>query len=230
MTTMTKSPATESIWDDVQVSETVESDELIDLVDTVKKSRMAIFATIKPDWNHEDKQAVDQIKRHAGQMVNQAFGEVFDIVDALYLQARVPALDHNGSVIRVNDRVIWDRDDEGAVIEDWDRVSERDIDRSLMKLQQLKFNVAAKVNELFMEAYLAKNLHKDEWLAAYEGPKSGTATIRDAVANRQTLDSKYNSIFRYWMYSSASTFQKEMEALVVLLGRLRSWRINDRKQ
>lgn len=215
-----ESDAKESLQD-----EPLEDDDM----DEVKTMRFAVHSQVKSlKWTDDDQQAINSIRNLARGKVDEIFASMFVVLDNLYSKARVPLVDDEGQPIKDRyGRNRWKQNSAGETIEDWNLVSNSEIDNALLKLQELKFIVTPQVKELFLEAYFAKNSFKDDWYEEYRLPGSGTATIREATANAQTIDARYNSIFRFWIYSYAESVEKELNNIVSLLGRLRAWRTRD---
>jgi len=195
----------------------------------VKYERYRLTHTkLKPEWRPEDKSAVEQLKSAAELVVNDIFGASFAILDELYSSVRVPVLTkYETPALDAKNRIIWQRDESGEYLEDWRKLDGYDIERALVRLQNLRLETSQRVQELFLETLMAKYSLQDEWHAAYEAPVQGTNPQREAVANRRAKNDRYNYLFRFWIYSNASVFEREIKDTSRLLERIRQWRVTE---
>lgn len=183
---------------------------------------------LKPEWRPEDKSAVEQLKAAADLVVSDIFGASFAILDELFCSVRVPVLTkYDVPAKDPGGRIIWQRTPAGDYIEDWRKLDGYDIERALVRLQNLRIETSKRVQNLFLETMFAKNTLQDEWHAAYEAPVQGTNPQREAVANRRSKDDRYNYLFRFWIYSNASVFEREIKDTSRLLERIRQWRVTE---
>lgn len=189
------------------------------------------YEKIKPEWKQEDSQALTQLKAAAERTYSDIFSESFGIIDNLYESIRVPRVNEYGiTQLDKKGRIVWELDDFNQPREDWSSLNGQDIEKTLIKIQQLKFIIAPRVKELFLETVFAKMSMQDDWHESYEKPLQGTNPVREAVANRNTRDGKYLYFFRYYVWTMVESFEKELTNTQRLLERIRSWRINENRE
>ncbi len=210
-----------------QVTPKIMDDE--DDLNEVRNLRFSMHSKLQqPQWSSDDALAVSRIQTMAHNTAEEIFERMGVVLDRLYSKARQAKRDENGKVMRNSKgRVVWERDEFGEITDDWTTVPNSEIESALMKLQEVKMFVSPKVKELFLEALFAKTSHKDDWYDEYQSVSSGTAVVREAKANQKTISGRYNHIFRYWLWSYAESIERELNATMALLGRLRSWRTKD---
>jgi hypothetical protein len=180
-----------------------------------------IYQKIKPEWREEDRAAVDQIKAAAEAVADDLFGAALSILDSLKSRARQPVLTTTGKIQHDDHgRFVWERDDFGQILEDWDRVAARDIEQALMQLNEVLIATSPEVKERFLETVYAKYVMQDLWHEAYESVLQGTNPQREAVANRKTKDERYNYLFRFWIYTHVNSIESEIRETVRLLERI----------
>lgn len=188
-----------------------------------------IFGKIRFSWRAEDRAALERIRVAADSMFAKAFEAAITVVDHFYEQLRIPE-QRNGIVVCGTDgRPVWKRDERGQFIERWDQLTGQDIEFTLVNLERIKLAVAPRVNELMLEALYARNvaseMHDEKWLAVMDG----TVSDRTAKANRESKVDHYHAFFRFYLYSVADTFLKEISAFCKLLENVRYWQVRTQK-
>jgi len=187
-----------------------------------------LYKKIKYDWRAADKAALSQIRGAAAALIGEIFDDAFRVVDELYATVRVAETSGGRNVTDEHGRTVWKRDDRGRPIEDWDQLTGQDAEKALMDLSKIRLLTSQTVQDLFLEASLAKHSYNDSWYESYEGIVEGTGPIRTARANRDSLQDKYHAYFRFYLWSKADAFQKELSNLMRLLERIIDWRIRRR--
>jgi hypothetical protein len=164
-------------------------------------------------------------------MFNDLYGVAKKAIDDLYLAARKPRVDEDGQLERDSGgRVRWQTDSSGKHIEDWSRLTGQDIETCLFELSRIKLELAPQLNELLLEALFAKHVADDAFSDAFAELIDGTIPERNSHAARKARQDKYFSYFRFYLYSHADGFMKELINFARILERTRQWRIEDRKR
>lgn len=185
------------------------------------RTKGSIMDRIRFGWRPEDKLVMEQIKSGAEAAYDDLYRETFGVIDDFYEVVRVPRM-HNGHVIKDhNGRTVWEVDQYGNIVQDYSKLTGQDIDTALFKLQEIKFYIAPKLNELLLGAIYAKHLYDDAHADAYSSVVEGTVGDREARASRDARQDKYAAFFRFWIYSQGDTFMKELNSLQRLLDRTR---------
>ena len=188
-----------------------------------------IFTKIRFSWRPEDRAILDRIRIAADAMFEEAFGDIITVIDEFYEQLRIPE-QRDGIVVRGADgRVVWQKNERGQVIENWDQLTGQDIEQTLANLARLRFEIAPQVNQLMLEAlfarYGATDAHDAGWAKVYDG----TVGDKNATANRESVLERYHAYFRFYFYSLADTFLKEITAFQKLLTDIRYWQVRTQK-
>lgn len=208
----------------------VEQDNSADDIEETISAYKTLTQKIRYNWRPEDQNAVGQIRETAEMLITHFFAKTFSIIDDLYESFRKVELNEHGMTTRdAQGRLQYQKDEFGNYIEDFGDLTGQDIERALLDLQRERFITSQQVAELLLEANFAHFSYKDEYWEKYESILDGTNPIRDAKANRTTKESKYFSYFRYYVWYRANEFNKELDNLVRLLEKIRSWRTWDQK-
>lgn len=223
--------AAQKLQDD-QLSLIESGDLTVNEGDVLRKSHeKGIFAKIDFHWRTSDKMILEQIRAAADNMFAEQFDAALQVLDEFYESLRAPEVNAHGVVVTGPDRrPVWQRDDEGKPVEDWNRLTGQDIEDALFKLQQIRLLVAPQVDELRSEAIYAKHIYDDQYQEGYRGLVDGTQGDRNAHAAKVSRTDKYHSFFRYYVYSRSWTFWQELNAFIRLLERVRDWRVREQRR
>ena len=204
-----------------------DGDAFVDEEPAIMQTGRSLFDKISFRWRADEQDHLDRIRASVDTVMAHMYGEAKQIIDDFYGELRVPETDpETGLVVRDRaGRIIWRTDDRGKEIEDWSQMTGQDIERALLDLSRVRIGIAAKVNELLMEAVFAKHLYDDQYQDAYAELIDDTIPGRNAYASRKTREDKYRAFFCYYLCSSANTFQAEINNYCWILQKVRQWRI-----
>jgi hypothetical protein len=188
-----------------------------------------IFTKIRFSWRPEDRAALERVRASADGMFAEAFEGTIQIIDQFYEMLRVPAT-REGIVVRdTTGRTVWQRDDQNRIIERWSQLTGQDIEFTLLNLERVKLTLAPKVNSLMLEALYARQIAGDISDEAWLGIMEGTQGDKTAKANRESRMDRYHAYFRFYLYSVADAFLKEVNAFMKLLNDIRWWQIKSQR-
>lgn len=191
----------------------------------VKKS---LFRRIEFRWRKDDERILEAIRAAVDQAFMDLYGEAIAAIDELYDEMRVPVVNEDQVVERDSaGRVIWQKDSRGREIEDWSQLTGQDIEQALLRIAYIKLTLAPQLNDLLLEAVFAKHVAEDAHADAYEELLDDTIPARNAHASRKSRVDKYHAYFRYYLYSHAEVFMKELNNFARVLERIRYWRIDE---
>lgn len=183
----------------------------------------SLIPKIRFSWKPEDRAALERIRGAAETMFEEAFGTAISVVDDFYLQLRVPR-QRDGIVVRdAEGRPVWEVDDNGRPVEDWNQLCGQDIESTLANLARLRFQIAPQVNQLFLEALFARMSASDSHDEAWGEILEGTQGDRQARSNRKSQQDRYAAYFRFYLYSTAKTFLDEIDQWSRMLTNFRAW-------
>ena len=176
-------------------------------------SKKNIFSKIYFSWRTEDQNILEQCRFAATEMFKEQFSDSIMVMDRFYKSL---------NIVRENGRPVADKTD-------WHSITVEDIEQALFELQCLRLTTTPQLNELLNEAIYAKNveqdMHDDSWSALVEG----TQGDRQSYSRRKSREDRYHAFFRYYLWSTADSFNKEMISFMYLLKDLRSWRVTKNK-
>lgn len=197
------------------------------------EARRSVFAKIEFKWRSSDAQILDQIRAAVDRVFKELFDEAIVAVDVLYEEMRIPetqVIDGERVVLRDGSgRVIWQKDSRGNEVEDWGQMTGQDLEQCLADISRIRLALAPQLNDLLLEAVFAKHIADDAYSDAYAGLLDGTIPDRNAYASRTSRQDKYHAFFRYYLYSHAEAFMKELNNFARVLDRILYFRINARE-
>jgi len=176
--------------------------------------RLALFKKIEFSWKEQDKNAIVQLRAAAEVVFEDLFSPSVAALDKFYSSIRVHDPDRPGRYLKT---------ETGAHVEDWSQLSGQDLIKAIFDLQREKVFISQKLSNLFLEASFAKQISTDVYYDAYRKLMEGTVGDRTAYANQQSKVDRYAAFFRYWIWHSASAFQKEIDRTVVVLEKMAEW-------
>lgn len=201
--------------------------------EAVLEAEHRLFTKIRFSWRPEDRAILDRIRIAADAMFEEAFADAITTIDEFYMQLRVPEQREVGGlmmpVLGADQRPVWKKDDQGRPVEQWNQITGQDVEHTLARLEYLKFTIAPRVNELFLEALMARHVASDTYDDAWSGVMEGTQGDRTARSNRESRVDRYHAYFRYYVYSVAKTFLTEIDAFIRLLRDIRFWQVQSQK-
>jgi hypothetical protein len=202
-------------------------EEVVDQEEPMRSElRRNIFSKIEFRWRTSDDRILDQIRAAADHMFKDLYDEAITVMDTFYQGLRVAELNEHGLVMRDSrGRVLWQKDSRGNEIEDWSRLTGDDLEKCLFDITRLRLVLAPQLSELLLEAVFAKHIADDAFQDAYAELLDDTIPGRNSYASRKSRQDKYHAFFRYWLYSQADVFMKEVINFSRVLERIRYWRI-----
>lgn len=210
---------------------TAEGVPFVDEEPVMMAESKSIFAKITFRWRADEESQLDRIRAAVDTVMSDLYEDGKHAIDNFYARLRVAECDPNTGVVITDrqGRIIWQKDERGKEIENWDQMTGQDIEQCLLELSRIKLAIAPKVNELLLEAVFAKHIHDDQFQDAYSELVEETIPGRNAYAARKTRQDKYHAFFCYYLWSSAKTFLEEINNFCRVLERVRYWRIEETK-
>lgn len=205
-------------------------DEIVDQESPmVRDTRRSIFGKIEFKWRASDEKILDQIRAGTDTLFSHLYADMKIIIDDFYAEMRVPEVDPDTGVVKrdAGGRVVFQKDSNGKEIENWSQMTGQDIETALLNVERLKLDLAPRVNALLNEAVFAKHIADDAHQDAYLELIEGTVGDRNAHASQKSREDKYHAFYRYYLWSNAETFMKELANFTRVLERVRFWRIDD---
>lgn len=176
--------------------------------------RLALFKKIEFSWREEDKNAIVQLRAASEVVFEDLFSGSIGALDKFYSSIRVEDPKRPGKYLKTEG---------GAYEEDWSQLSGQDLIKALFDLQREKVFISQKLSNLFLEASFAKQVSTDVYYENYSKLMEGTVGDRTAYANQKSKVDRYAAFFRYWLWHSASVFQKSIDDTIKILEKMAEW-------
>ena len=193
----------------------------------IRDTKKGLFSKIQFKWRKDDEKILAQIREGVDTLFSEMFDEAIAIMDRLYAELRTPVTVEGVVQTDSEGRVLWKKDPNGQVIEDWGQLTGQDLEKTLLDLTRLKLILAPQANDLLLEAVFAKLIFDDKAHEAYSSLLDGTVKDREAYASREARMDKYHAFFKFYLYSHAEVFMKELNNFARVLERIRYWRIDE---
>lgn len=185
--------------------------------------RKRFFERFDYSWSPTEKAYLTVIKAAADEMVASILTGPILALNDLYAQARVVKLTGSGRPMKdLDGNPVWETDELGRPIEDWSSVTNENIEQTIIKFYTIKLDVTNRVSDLYLEAVFARYMLKDGWNERYSNIIEGTVNEKTAAADRAVRREKYKAFSRYWLWFKANELQKDINATVYNLEKIRS--------
>ena len=185
------------------------------------KDGKGLLARLRFEWRPEDMATLEQIRGSVQAVFDNLFGDVFDVIDQLYIGMRVPLTDAHGQPRYDGARMMFETDDQGNYVERWDRLTADEIEDAIFRLGELRLHLHPRVNAMLMDALFAKYRANDEWDDAYTAILDDTVQGRTATANKKSRPDRYHAFYLNYLYTSAESFYREVVAFQRTLENMR---------
>lgn len=214
------------------VTEELAGEQIPEAEDVMRaENRKSLFAKIEFKWRSSDEKSLMQLRAAVDRAFKEMFDFAIDVVDELYGGMRVPDTDEDErTIFDSRGRVQWKKDSRGREIEDWSQLDGQDIEKCILDITRIKLVLAPQLNDLLLEAVFAKHIADDVHNDAFAELLEETIPGRNAHAARKSRQDRYHAFFRYYLYSHAESFMRELNNFARVLERIRQFRIQSQER
>lgn len=206
------------------VSEGADEPAEVDLhPDRTKQFTAVGFARMKTAWNPEEQEIVDIAKDVVEQELLKRFSDVYQVLFRLYTIVRTPVVDAHGEVRKDEYGFpIWQLDETGSPIEDWNLLGEKDKEQFLHTITTRMFTWEQRSDDMWGDAMFAKAIWEERFSDAFTGtPKVDgrrpTEADRTQHAQGKARDDRYFAIFMSLRSKKAQSLVRSMERIAMRL-------------
>lgn len=154
-----------------------------------------------------------RIEETADKLATEMFAEADQALSHFYESVRIPEIEvvDGQRVTKIDDgRIVWQTDELGRVIEDWDRLEGIELEGTILTLQRVILRVTDEVSRLYGRALVADKVRDDEYQELYRKPIEGTKDDRNAYAVTKTREARW---FYYGTYLVYVRLRDKLEVL-----------------
>lgn len=159
------------------------------------------------EWGEDDREAIEFIKSKIEEGIRQEYAQVFAEEEHLLAKVRIPNPPGSGVAG-------WQRNPDGSYIEDWGRLSLRDMEQFIQAASSEAFFSSQRVVNAYAEAVFAKFTYDDAYDDAYSRQLSGTVGDKTARAKRRTQKERWLALFKSLYYKRAQEVVGKLDAHV----------------
>jgi hypothetical protein len=173
------------------------------------------FSRMKTDWRSEDYAELALLKKLGDGILDNAFGQAYEIMFELYDVVREPEVDEQTGEIKLDRdrRPIWKRTVSGGYSEDWSRLTLKQREDFVFRISGQIFYWEQRKADLWLEAMVAKALMTERFSVGYDEVISGTIEDRTARANMRSAEDRYFAIYTGYISRKADGIVRSMEML-----------------
>lgn len=176
------------------------------------------LSRIRTDWNGEDGEAVEGLHGVVEREILRHFASAFQIMNEIYEIVREPLVDTATGEIRTDQYgwTLWLRTETGAFIEDYTKLSRKDVEHFLYRITTRLFDWEQQAVKLWGDAMFAKALWEQSMARGYQASRTaGGKTVEDRTqaARMASYDDRLFGIFRTLISRQADAVVKSMNLL-----------------
>jgi hypothetical protein len=174
------------------------------------------FTRMKMAWTNAEAAQMRRIRNIVDGRIDGDFGDVYRIMHDLYLLVREQAVDERTGVLKVDRNTghpEWKTTPSGAPVEDWSRLTNRQREEFLFRIQTRLFDWELRAADLRSEALFAKSAWQERFSAGYNRAVAGTVDDRNNAAQVEAASDRYFAL----LMGAAS---QKADALVRAMSRL----------
>lgn len=181
------------------------------------------LSRLRTSWTPEDAEALDGINGIVEREIMIYFAAAFQIMNEVYDIVREPVADSNGEVVRDQYGFpVWLRTETGAFIEDYSKLSHKDVEHFLFRITTRLFDWEQQAAQFWGESMFAKAVWEQRLAASYaQARENGGRTVEDRTqaARLGAYEERLFGIFR-------ALLSRKADAVVASMTRL-SQRLKD---
>lgn len=186
--------------------------------DRVHRFQRLGLSRMKREWDADEAIEMTGIYRLVEDQMLKLFGDAYLILNDIYDVVREPVVDEETGVIET-DRFnfpVWKRTVSGAYVEDYRKLTSRDMNDFLFKITTRLFEWKQKQADLWGEAMFAKALWEEQFSLSYdEANTKGRNTVEDRTqrAKLGSREERYFGIFQALISRKADNLVSSLELL-----------------
>jgi hypothetical protein len=176
--------------------------------DRTRETRTPGFTRMVTDWNGPDRTTVQQVIGVVNRQIMQDFADAFEVMNEIYLVARMPVLE--GDVIQVDEygQPLWERTPSGNFVEDWSKFGHKLREHYIFLISTRLFEWEQRSQDGWGEAMLAKAQWEEAFSIGFDEPE-GRLTVDD-----RTHKGRLNARQERYLAIVKSLYSRKAEALV----------------
>jgi hypothetical protein len=178
-----------------------------------RRFRSPGFSRLTVDWSKEDKIVLTRAQNAVEKKLISEFSDAYQIMNRLYDLIRIPKMKDGNPLRDQNGWIIWQVDDFGHPIEDWEKLTYREKDNLLFSITSKLFNWEQTASKAWAESMYAKANWEESFAFSFENVLSGTVQDREQRGRIGSVDERLFAIF-------LSSYSRSAEALVRSMDRL----------
>lgn len=180
------------------------------------------FQRMRMDWDGPNRDVIRNVETYVDRKLHEEFSEAFSIINEIHMVVREPETEEGGEIkFDQYGFPVWKKYEDGGYIEDWERLTQRQIRHFIFKLINTAFADEQKAANAWGRAIFAKAVYEEAFATDFDGHPNPKATVesRSARAEAQAADYRYTAAFE-------ALYSKKADAVVRSMDRI-SQRLKD---
>lgn len=182
------------------------------------------FSRMRTGWIGDDQVKVMELEALATEMVRERFKVAFAVMERVRRSVRTPAADEDGVLLTYPDGTpLWEKDELGVPVEDWEKLSDHDRDALLFTITTHMFEWELAAAGQWADAMYSKGIWEEEFARGFTaipaGVVAGKPTIDDRTqwGHKNAAEARYFALFQSSLSRKAEGIVRSMKSLQRLL-------------
>lgn len=183
--------------------------------DKTRNFRRLGLSRMKREWDPDEALEMTGVHDRVDDFMLKLFGEAYLLINEIYEVVREPVVDRSTGEIKLDRHgfQVWQRTDSGAFVEDYSRLTTRDMQNYLFKITTRLFDWKQKQAELWGEAMMAKAVWEEQYSLAYDGSKGRTVEDKTQAGRLGSREDRYFGILQAMVSRKADNLVGSLELL-----------------
>lgn len=185
------------------------------------------FPSLRWDWHDEDATVIDAIHTKVDARIREEFRVGYNALANLFMQARIPDEDEFGNAKVFNGEIIWRKNPDGSVMENWANVESKYLDAFVLNASLFNVYAGGEAIDAKMEAVFAKYAHDDAYSEHYHKLAKGTIKDKESIATLATAEDRYFAMYKAYYFKKKEDFITRLDNMVRRVERVREMQNRD---
>lgn len=184
--------------------------------DHTRETKTPGFSRMRTDWHGPDRAQIESLRAIVDGRIMRLFPDAFVLMADLYEIVRKPMVTADGEpVLDAHGLVVWERNENGAFIEDFSRLGIREREDLLFRITTGIFEWQQTRADLWGDAMFAKAQWEEAFADGFVNTPGTRPTVDDKTnrARSHATEERYFAIFQTLMSRKADAVVQSMELL-----------------
>ncbi len=172
------------------------------------------FQRMRMNWRSEDRSVMDRAKGAVDGWIQREFADAYRLLYQVYSQVRIQSCTPDGEpLVDSTGNPMWERDDSGGYIEDFNRLTLKDKENLMFALTTRLVFWEQRAADAWGEAMFSKAMWEESHAIGFDAPRQGTVDNRNAKATIDSREERYFAILMTYRSRKADALVRSLSLL-----------------